>query len=207
MSDHRDIHDGIRYGTLDRDFTKALYDVDPADDGPFFMLNLMRYREWADYPEGTGPAERITGQQADDTYAPVDILAELGAEISLFGDVVAQPAGDERWDRVAVVRYPTIRSFLEMQDRPDFIERHVHKDAGMDFTIIALCRPVGGQVPGGELLVDLSEQQHDGPGLVMEVLGTPVGDGRPWRSLRLSAPDVEPVGATAVTVIPVWSSL
>ncbi|MCW2544251.1 MAG: hypothetical protein JWM40_1803 [Frankiales bacterium] len=200
MADHSD----IRYGTLDQDFVQTLYDVQPEDDSPFFMLNLMRDREWADYPDGrTG----VTGQQADDTYAPVDILADLGAEISLFGQVVAQPVGDERWDRVAMVRYPTVRSFLEMQDRPDFIERHVHKDAGMDFTIIALCRPVSGKVPEGELLVDLSETPHDGPGLVMEVLGTPVGDGRQWTSLRLSAPDAEPVGATAVTVVPLWSSL
>ena len=125
----------------------------------------------------------------------------------LFGNVVAQVAGDERWDRVAIVRYPTVRSFLDMQDRPDFIERHVHKDAGMDFTIIALCRPVGGEIPGGELLIDLSETPHDGPGLVMEVVGTPIGDGRAWKSLRLCSATEEPVGATAVTVVPMWSSL
>ncbi|MCU1588071.1 MAG: hypothetical protein JWN31_1564, partial [Frankiales bacterium] len=165
------------------------------------------YREWADYADGGGPEARITGQQADDIYAPIDILASLGAEISLFGNVVAQVAGDERWDRVAIVRYPTVGSFLEMQDRPDFIERHVHKDAGMDFTIIAMCRPVRGEIPGGELLIDLSVTPHDGPGLVMEVLGTPIGDGRAWKSLRLTSAAEEPVGATAVTVVPMWSSL
>jgi hypothetical protein len=201
-------HQAIRYGTLDQDFTNSLYDVSPADDAPFFMLNLMRYREWADYAEGGGPEERITGQQADDIYAPVDILASLGAEIALFGNVVKQVAGDERWDRVAVVRYPTVKSFLEMQDRPDFIERHVHKDAGMDFTIIALCRPLSGEIPGGELLIDLSETPHeDSSGLVMEVLGTPIWDSRAWKSLRLSSATDEPVGATAVTVVPMWSSL
>ena len=206
MADHSE---GVRYGTLDQDFVKTLYDVGPDTDAPFFMLNLMRYRDWADYPDGrTG----VTGQQADDAYAPIDILTELGAEISLFGNVASQPLGDELWDRVAIVRYPTVRSFLEMQDRPDFIERHVHKDAGMERTIIALCRPVGGShlggtVPGGELLIDLSETPHDGPGLVMDVIGTPVGDGRAWKSLRLSAADVAPVGATAVTVVPMWSSL
>jgi hypothetical protein len=45
------------------------------------------------------------------------------------------------WDRVAVVRYPTRRSFIEMQQRPDFVEHHVHKDAGMAATIVTMGLP------------------------------------------------------------------
>jgi hypothetical protein len=177
-----------RYGQLDHDYVASLYAVTDEDDAPFLMVNLMKYREWADYADDR---PRISGRAADDLYAPIEILAELGAEIVLFGDVVGQPRGDESWDRVAIVRYPTVRSFVEMQDRPDFLARHVHKDAGMERTIIAVCRPVGGQLgAGNRILVDLvaDASVEPSPGrLILQVDGTPVGDGRRWSTLSLTA--------------------
>jgi hypothetical protein len=38
-----------------------------------------------------------------------------------FGDVDQQLLGDAPvWDRIGVVKYPTRRSFIEMQSRPEF---------------------------------------------------------------------------------------
>lgn len=178
------ITDHVRYGEIDREFEHRLRTVPEDEDGPVLMLNLMHYREWADYPDGrTG----VTGQQADDLYAPLKILLELGAAVTLFGDVVAQDQPDDLpWDRIAAVTYPTRRSFMDMQDRPDFIERHVHKDAGMALTIIAACHPVGGSVAGArrlrvELLGPEGTAPEPGPGrLVARVEGVAVGDGRTW---------------------------
>lgn len=186
----------IRYGTLDRTYVASMATLPAEDDGPFYMLNLMRYREWADYPDDRPP---ITGRAADDLYAPLDILHDLGAEVVLFGDVVDQPRGDEAWDRVAVVRYPTARSFFEMQLRPDFVDQHVHKDAGMDLTILAVCHPVSGSSsPGRLVLVELAgdaaaRPQDETPGrMVFGVDGTPVGDGRTWSTLVITTlPDEE----------------
>lgn len=181
--------DEVRYGVLDRAYAEALAALPAEDDGPFFMLNLMRYREWADYPDGRPP---ITGRAADDLYAPLDILQDLGAEVVLFGDVVGQRRGDEAWDRVAIVRYPTVRAFFEMQTRPDFRAQHVHKDAGMDLTILAVCHPVrGSSAPGRRVVVDLVEGAADPPPdvpgrLVFRVDGTPVGDGRTWSTLVIT---------------------
>jgi hypothetical protein len=207
-----------RYGKLDRDFVAQLSAVTEQDDAPFLMLNLMKYREWADYHDDR---PRISGRAADDLYAPVGILADLGAEIVLFGDVVDQSRGDEHWDRVAIVHYPTVQSFLQMQDRPDFIAKHVHKDAGMERTIIALCRPVAGELgPGNRLLVDLVEDPDLEPlpgQLMLRVEGTPVGDGRTWATLMLTPlaagePPVEHMSgkgeqATSVTVEALMNAL
>jgi hypothetical protein len=55
--------------------------------------------------------------------------------------VKVQPLGTPLWDRVGIVRYPTRASFFAMQERKDFKEAHVHKKAGMDFTIILSCLP------------------------------------------------------------------
>lgn len=213
MAEHTD---EVRYGTLDRAYVASMAALPAEDDGPFHMLNLMRYREWADYPDRSGDRAPISGRQADDLYAPLDILRDLGAEVVLFGDVVAQPRGDEAWDRVAMVRYPSARSFLEMQVRPDFIAQHVHKDAGMELTILAVCHPVSGsRAPGRRIVVDLvdgvaDEAPADADGrLVFRVDGVPVGDGRTWSTLTITTlPDegsatdhlLEAAQGTSVTV-------
>jgi hypothetical protein len=47
-----------------------------------------------------------------------------------------------KWDRVGIVKYPSRRSFIEMQTRKDFQELHHHKEAGMAETIVAGCLPM-----------------------------------------------------------------
>src|SRR5690606_29032777 len=135
-----------RYASIDREYATRLATT-PADaDGPVWMVNLMKYREVADYADGRESA--ISGREADDEYAPVDVLADIGAEVVFHGDVDQQLLGDDVvWDRVAVVKYPTRRSFIDMQSRPDFRERHAHKEAGMERTIVIGCRPMASLVP------------------------------------------------------------
>ena len=64
-----------------------------------------------------------------------------GADMVFIGDVTGNYMGSEDWDRIAVVRYATRKSFIEMQSRKDFGEKHVHKNAGMQRTVIVCCRP------------------------------------------------------------------
>jgi hypothetical protein len=101
----------------------------------------MKYRDIADY--GKAGVAAVTGREADDAYAPLESLAAIGAEVAFLADVDTQLLGDSpKWDRVGVVKYPTRRSFIDMQSRPDFVEKHVHKDAGMDQTIVMGCFPI-----------------------------------------------------------------
>ena len=74
----------------------------------------MKYREVADYADGRESA--ISGRDADDAYSPLDSLAAVGAAPVFFGDVDQQLLGDATtWDRVAVVKYPTRKAFIDMQ--------------------------------------------------------------------------------------------
>ena len=164
------------YGQVDRDYAMRLATCPPDEDGPVWMVNLMHYRDEATYADGeTG----ISGREADERYAPVEILAEIGAEVAFVGDVEDQLLGDApRWDRVAVVRYATRRSFIEMQSRSDFQERHVHKEAGMAQTIVSGCLPLG--LPLGLPATQLAEPDwadvphpptvEDGPVVVFHFL-------------------------------------
>ena len=163
------------YGRVDRDYALRLASTPPGDDGPIWMVNLMSYRDAAVYDgEETG----ISGREADDRYAPLDVLAEIGAEVVFVGDVEDQLLGDSpRWDRIAIVEYPTRRSFIEMQSRPDFQEKHVHKEAGMAETIVAGCVPIADptHAPDAPDPVDWSEVPHpptdeDGPAMVLHLI-------------------------------------
>jgi hypothetical protein len=156
--------------------------LDPADDGPVWMVNLMKYRERAEYSDGR--KTNFTGAEADDLYAPLEILAELGAEVAFFGTVQSQIVGESpQWDRVGVVKYPTRASFIAMQTRPDFMAKHHHKEAGMEFTIIVGSTPPPTTTTLGELPswteVEFPAVRPDFPVVVLHLSSTPLQVFRP----------------------------
>jgi uncharacterized protein (DUF1330 family) len=166
--------DGPRYGLVDREYGIRLATTSPSDDGPVWMVNLMKYREVADYVDGRKTT--ISGQEADDLYSPIDSLTAVGAEIVFLGDVDQQLLGDNTvWDRIAVVKYPTRRSFIEMQSRSEFQESHKHKDAGMDKSIVMGCQPLTIPRASDMEFENWSDVPHpstkgDGPLVVLHVL-------------------------------------
>ena len=180
----------LGYGTVDPDYGMRLATTPRSEDGPIWMVNLMAYRKVADY--GVGNASGIdpenggtvSGREADDRYAPLDVLADIGADVVFIGDVEDQLLGDvPRWDRVGVVRYPTRRSFIEMQQREDFQKKHVHKEAGMAETIVAGCLPLETpRLPSDSDPVDWAAVPHppsdeDGSVMLVHVLRFRDGDG------------------------------
>lgn len=147
MSENRPPKVNHTYGRVDREYGMRMFTMSPGDDGPVFMVNYMKYKVVADY--GTSGDEAVSGREADDRYAPVDVLTKIGAYVAFHGDVVDQAGNtDPQWDRIGVVCYATRKSFLEMQNRDDFRDKHVHKAAGMDQTFVIGCLPREGLEPG-----------------------------------------------------------
>lgn len=129
------------YGTIDHDYGLQLATTDPDADGPVWMVNLMKYKERAEYADGTDGGR--SGLEADNEYTPTESFRAIGAELVYVATVDATLLGDgTEWDRVAIVKYPSRRSFVEMQQRQDFRESHVHKEAGMASTIVMGCLPM-----------------------------------------------------------------
>ena len=54
----------VRYGRINTRLIRHWLQMKPGDDGPFWALNLMKYRETADYSDGR--AAGISGREADD---------------------------------------------------------------------------------------------------------------------------------------------
>jgi hypothetical protein len=138
------------YGTPNWEMLQRWLALPPEDDGPFWALNLMKYRAVAAYADGNPTG--VSGKAADDAYAPLGPLAAIGATAVFHGDVLDQRSGDPAWDRIGIVRYPTRAAFFAMQQRDDFKDQHVHKEAGMEFTIVMACHPDGS--PGDGVAAD-----------------------------------------------------
>jgi len=179
------------YGRIDTEYGLFLATRPPEEDGAIFMVNLMKYHAVAQY-DGGNEGEAISGREADDKYNPSSILNKIGADIMLAADVRTSVLGAD-WDRIAIVRYPTRRAFIDMQTRKDFGEKHVHKNAGMLRTILPCCTPRNPDLntrsrPTGGLSLDhivMVVSAGPFPGATFDVEGTIVGDGRSWRNVHL----------------------
>jgi len=194
----------VRYGSIDSGYATRLATTPPEQDGPVWMVNLMSYRPLAEYADGR--ATTLTGRDADDEYAPLGPLAAVGAQVVLFADVEDQLLGDApRWHRVGVVKYPTRRSFIEMQSLPEFAALHDHKDAGMAHTIILGCQPgIPLVLPDGPDWADVPNPPAaaDGPVIVLHVLK--YSGGAAYQNMRVYLEQAAEVGVPHGARIAGW---
>jgi hypothetical protein len=210
------------YGIINKEYAFSLATRAPEEDGPIYMVNLMKYREVAEYDEKGGGTSTISGREADDKYNPASILNKIGASIVFVADVAGNHVGDEDWDRIAIVRYATRRSFIEMQSRKDFGDKHVHKAAGMLRTTLIACRPVDVTMDSTDRPTPIESRtvamvvrrtpdrdaatssMRSAQTLLAE--GTVIGDGREWDVVQLqhvdSATDVENIARSLASEEP-----
>lgn len=107
----------------------------PGEDGAIVMINLLRYRERAVYPDGF-EAEPCSGREAYGRYGEVALerIGTVGGSILWMGGVAATviaPAG-ERWDDAVLVQYPSRQAFLEMIAQPEYRAAAPHRSAALE---------------------------------------------------------------------------
>ena len=133
------------------DPTRVQFDAFKAldRDHPIEMLNLVRLRETAAYPEGHALAGKgLSGAEAYASYGrnTAPILARLGGAIvwrGAFQSVLIGPAG-EHWDHCFVARYPSAHAFLEMVTDPDYRVAVVHRQAAVRTSRLIRTAPADG---------------------------------------------------------------
>jgi len=182
------------YGQINVETAGRWLHLPAEEDGHVWMLNLMKYHRVAQYADGN--AEQISGEAADDKYAPLGPLAAVGATAAFLASVAEQPAGTPAWDRIGIVDYPTRGAFFAMQERDDFKAQHEHKEAGMEFTIVMGTEPVAtgpGTADDGSLVLRVRRVGADGaaadpegvtPVAHFTVDGVILGDDRTWNDVR-----------------------
>jgi hypothetical protein len=175
---------------IDNDYGKRLRS--PAADGPIYMLNLTRYLPDVDYVHSSAA---VNTEAPDGRYAPLGVLASIGATLCFVADVVASPGS---WHRVAAVGYPSRRAFIEMAGRQDFRDWHHNKSARIEQAIVMGTMPMRSlpdQSSTSRILLEAWNGPQPAPvadGAVSEfaVEGTLVGDGRQWTGVRYTS--IEP---------------
>jgi len=123
------------------DVTNAVYPhhdqfqdfFDVAEDGPFVMVNLLKFKDRAEYEDD--PSIDISGREAYELYGvEVSRLVEgRGGRIVFTGDVTGLIVGEvgELWDMVALAEYPSHASFMEMMLSPEWAAIERHRLAGL----------------------------------------------------------------------------
>ncbi|MEM0990891.1 MAG: DUF1330 domain-containing protein [Pseudomonadota bacterium] len=95
------------------------------------MLNLVRLRERAAYPDGRS----TTGAEAYAAYGrdSAPVLARVGGHIlwrGVFETTLIGP-DDERWDHCFIAWYPSAAAFLAMVTDPDYRAAVIHRQAAV----------------------------------------------------------------------------
>lgn len=113
-------------------------------EGSVRMLNLLKFREHAEYEDGTDGG-CSSGMEAYMRYGAAlndGILDAAGAkmfysELAVCGLIGEQSATD--FDVVAIMNYPSVQAFLDMVATPAYLEAARHREAGLAYQLLICC--------------------------------------------------------------------
>jgi hypothetical protein len=123
--------------------------LEPADEnvmqllkrrisGPVVMLNLLRFREQADYssfPE-LAPPSPISGSDAYDLYVrhTMPFLTASGGSVVFYGTGGHNFIGpsDERWDLVMAIRQASVADFFAFASNAEYMAGVGHRAAALE---------------------------------------------------------------------------
>ena len=142
----------IRMGHIDP--TKEVFAQFRGNDrpGPIHMLNLVRLKPEATYPDG----RKASGAEAYAAYGRESgpVFTRLGGRIVWQGrfELMLIGPSDERWDHCFIAEYPTVGAFVEMIRDPVYREAVKHRQAAVEDSRLIRCgvMPVGqtfGEIP------------------------------------------------------------
>lgn len=107
--------------------------MQPGPDGPIYMVNLLKYKDVAEYEDGRKTG--LTGRQAYEIYAGAvaELLVEFGGGMIFGGEVSRLMLGEveDLWDEVAIAMYSSRKAMLEMMMSPTMQEIGQHRAAGL----------------------------------------------------------------------------
>ena len=107
--------------------------MEPGPDGPIYMLNLLKFKEHAEYEDGR--ETELSGREAYEIYGRgvSKLIGEYGGEVTFVADVTFLALGqvEDLWDEVAIAKYPNRAALWEMSISPEWQAIGVHRAAGL----------------------------------------------------------------------------
>ena len=121
--------------------------------GEVVMLNLLRFREVADYSAhpDLAPETPISGREAYQKYMDftAPFLQESGGEPLFLGDGGHFLIGpiDEKWDVMLLVRQKSVADFMAFASNPDYLAGLGHRTAALaDSRLLPLVPLTNGRI-------------------------------------------------------------
>lgn len=118
---------------------------DHPREGPIHMLNLLKYKQQAEYQTDIDQPANVSGKEAYQRYAAIvgNIVAELGGHVIWAGKAETVFIGNssDEWDDLYIIEYPSRAAFLSMISRPDYAAAHIHREAGLAYQKLIQCAP------------------------------------------------------------------
>jgi uncharacterized protein (DUF1330 family) len=104
-----------------------------SEDGPFVMVNLLKFKPKAEYADGSEPD--LSGADAYARYGEEvrKLVEALGGKVRYSGEVTGLLLGEveELWDMVALAEYPSLAAFRAMAMSPEMHAIEHHRKAGL----------------------------------------------------------------------------
>lgn len=122
-----------------------------AEDGPFVMVNLLKFKPFAEYEDGSDP--HISGAEAYGRYTAEvrKLLRSIGGRSLYSGPVTGILLGevDDLWDMIALAEYPSLAAMGEMMRCPEMQAISHHRRAGLAGQLNIRTKPGAGHLLGG----------------------------------------------------------
>ncbi|MFP3999844.1 MAG: DUF1330 domain-containing protein [Desulfobacterales bacterium] len=101
-----------------------------SDQGELVMVNLLRFK-----PE--------SGEALYEKYSQLvyPILKKIGARVIYQGSGVMTFIGEDHWDTVLLVEYPSRSAFVQMINDPEYIEASKYREEGLVDSRLYVTRP------------------------------------------------------------------
>ena len=116
---------------------------DRATGEPIAMLNLLKFKAKAEYEDGR-PCD-LSGREAYGLYAKAfkEINEPKGVRVLYAGEVrgLLIGTGDDLWDEVAIIQYPSTQVMLDMLRDKDYQQAQLHRAAGLEGQLLIECGP------------------------------------------------------------------
>ena len=100
---------------------------------PIFMLNLLKFRDIAVYPDGKDG--HLSGGEAYAIYSAEvsKVIKEFGGAIEYAGNVSRLVLGEveDLWDAVVIARYPSREALMQMVQSEAYQAINIHREAGL----------------------------------------------------------------------------
>lgn len=116
-------------------------------DAPIVMLNLLKFRELAQYDDAPDQPE-LTGREAYMLYGePMKRLVEAHGGRFLFNarvDALVIGEVEELWDATAIVEYPNRAAFVAIATSPEVQAIGHHRKAGLAGQLLIQCSEFAG---------------------------------------------------------------